>query len=190
MNTYINDIFDNVSLCTKSLAEISNAVSAAHKSAATIPFLHQDSQPLLVGARLLRTESLFHVMSEPLQSFDTALQVIRKQASVIVSLPVVQIATWNTLSDQWYINHATGLLDVLSKVLNAREELTVALKQPVRSEFSNHPSYTDLVENVHHALRNLKTTWNNCLCFIDGWRDIATSVIGGIGESGSLLPQQ
>lgn len=190
MNTYINDIFDNVSRCTKSLAEISNAVSAAHKSAAAIPFLHRESQPLLVGARLLRTESLFHVMSEPLQSFDIALQLIQKQASAIVSLPVVQIAAWNTLSDQWYIDHATRLLDILSNVINAREDLTVALKQPVRSEFNSHPSYTDLVENVHHGFRNLETAWYNCLRFIDGWRDIATSVIGGIGESGSLLPQQ
>lgn len=189
MDTHIRGIFDNVSLCTKSLAEISNAISAAHKSAATLALLRLESQTLLVGARLLRTESLFHALLEPLHSFDAALQIILEQSSAVVSLPAVRAATWNTLPDQWYISRVTGLLDILSTVSNSRKELTIVLEHQAHCGFSDHPSYADLVANAHQAIQNLEIAWNKCLHFVDGWRDIAVSVIGGIGESGSLLPQ-
>lgn len=189
MKANVRAMFDNVSRCTQSITEVVRAALAAHKSAATLPLLSCQSDTLLVGARIRRTEDLFQIMLGSLKSFDNTIQAVQEKASAVVSTPAVQVATWNTLSDQWYIDHVTVSLAILTEVFNARNELSVALEHKATPGTRKPPSYVSLVNDVHQAVQNLESAWNACLHYFDSWREVATSVMEGIGESGTLLPQ-
>lgn len=176
--------------CTKSLSDVVRAATAAKKAAATIPVLCKQFQSQLVGARLNRAESLMCIMCDCLKNFDSHVESLHHTTSVVIARPLSQSASWNCLSDQWYFDRATILLENLSAVKTARTSISNALDFHFdwSSKITELPSYADLVFKVYQAVSTLEIEWSQLLRNVDEWRDILIAVLDGIGESGSLIP--
>lgn len=174
--------------CSKHLNDAQVAATAAMKAATSASTFHAEGEVDLSISRINRTEKLLVSLRKSLGLFNFHFDLFYRRIFDVTKLRNRHMATWNTLSDEWWHERARSIVGLLSFVKVAQSRVSSVLDIGTVAHDPTEPSYEQVTTAIKDAVNGMKGAWDSMETFINEWKDIAVTVFEGIGESGSLIP--